>query len=67
MASSTERSSDRSSEQNATPVRVVVDAMGGDFGPVEIVKGAVQALESENIELILVGDAEEVNTQLAPS
>jgi len=65
MASLTERSSDRSTEQNSTPVRVVVDAMGGDFGPVETVKGAVQALESENIELILVGDAEEVNAQLA--
>ena len=46
-------------------MRVVVDAMGGDYAPEETVRGAVQALESENIELILVGDREEVDAQLA--
>ncbi len=65
MASDREPSSDRGAERGSTPVRVVVDAMGGDYGPVETVNGAVQALDSENIELILVGDAEEVNAQLA--
>ena len=50
---------------NSEPVRVVVDAMGGDHGPVETVKGAVHALRSENIKLILVGDPEEINGHLA--
>ncbi len=46
-------------------MRVVVDAMGGDYGPEETVKGAVLALESENIELTLVGDRKAVDAQLA--
>ena len=40
-----------------SPVRVVLDAMGGDYGPPETVKGAVKALSSnDDLELILVGD-----------
>jgi len=35
---------------------VVVDAMGGDFAPQEIVKGAVAAATEFNLEVILVGD-----------
>ena len=31
---------------NDTPIRIVLDAMGGDFGPSETVKGAVQALKT---------------------
>ena len=48
----------------SSPVRVVVDAMGGDYGPEETVSGALQALRADNIELILVGAAEEVQAQL---
>ena len=47
------------------PVRVVVDAMGGDYAPVETVKGAVQALNAEDLELLLVGDPQQLNAQLA--
>ena len=47
------------------PVRVAVDAMGGDYAPVEIVKGAVAALERRDIELLLVGDAAAVERELA--
>ena len=37
--------------------RIVVDAMGGDFAPDEIVKGAAEAsLVLRDSELILVGD-----------
>ncbi len=46
-------------------VRVVVDAMGGDHAPVEIIKGAVEALqEAEDIQLILVGDEKRIQTEL---
>jgi glycerol-3-phosphate acyltransferase PlsX len=46
-------------------VRVAVDTMGGDFGPVETVKGAIQAIRSVNAELLLVGDPDEVRNELA--
>ena len=47
------------------PVRVVVDAMGGDYGPAETVEGALQALDAGNIEVILVGDQGVVEAELA--
>ena len=38
--------------------RIVVDAMGGDLAPDEIVQGAAEAsLQLGSVELILVGDA----------
>lgn len=47
-------------------VRVVVDAMGGDNAPGEIVKGAVQAVTShENIHVILTGLEDVVKKELA--
>ena len=46
-------------------VRVVVDAMGGDNAPEEIVKGAVQAVNHhENIRVILTGTREAVENEL---
>ena len=36
--------------------RVVIDAMGGDFGPAPIIAGTVEALKVKNFEAILVGD-----------
>jgi len=47
-------------------LKIVVDAMGGDHAPVEIVKGAVRALsERENFGLILTGDEAAINAELA--
>lgn len=47
------------------PVRVVVDAMGGDNAPFELVKGAVEAVnESDKLKCFLVGDTEAINTEL---
>ncbi len=49
----------------AETVRVVVDAMGGDNAPEEIVKGAVQAVNRhENIHVILTGIREIVEREL---
>ena len=50
---------------NTGPVRVALDAMGGDHGPVETVKGAVLAAQSSNVEMILVGDQGPVEQELA--
>ena len=46
-------------------VRVAVDTMGGDYGPRETVKGALEALDAHNIELLLVGDGDQVRAELA--
>ena len=41
--------------------RIVVDAMGGDHAPDEIVKGAAEAsLSLTGAEIILVGDSERI-------
>lgn len=46
-------------------IRVAVDTMGGDFGPPETVKGALQGLDTHNIELLLVGDQNLLESELA--
>jgi glycerol-3-phosphate acyltransferase PlsX len=47
-------------------VRVVVDAMGGDNAPGEIIKGAVQAVTGhENIHVILTGIEDVVRKELS--
>lgn len=46
-------------------VNVCVDAMGGDNAPVEIVKGAIEAVnESEKIKVFFVGQEAAVNAEL---
>ncbi len=44
---------------------VVVDAMGGDNAPVEIVKGAVDAVNELNVTVKLVGPEDVINGELA--
>jgi glycerol-3-phosphate acyltransferase PlsX len=41
-------------------MKIIVDAMGGDNAPFEIVKGAVMAAEEFNTEITLVGRGEEI-------
>ena len=41
-------------------MKIIVDAMGGDNAPLEIVKGAVQAVEELGAEVVLVGRAEDI-------
>ena len=45
-------------------VKVAVDAMGGDYAPQEIVKGAIQAAQKDGIELILVGSEDAIQREL---
>ena len=45
-------------------MRIIVDAMGGDNAPAEIVRGAVRAQRELGVELTLVGRAEEVEACL---
>lgn len=37
-------------------MRIALDAMGGDYGPEELIAGAILALEETELELTLVGD-----------
>ncbi|MCL0041384.1 phosphate acyltransferase PlsX [Dehalococcoidia bacterium] len=46
-------------------IRVVVDAMGGDYAPREIVRGAVEGARGRNIEVVLVGSREAVEGELS--
>lgn len=42
--------------------KIVVDAMGGDYAPDEVVKGVAQALEEDkDLEVILVGDLDKID------
>lgn len=36
-------------------MKIAIDAMGGDYAPQEMVKGAVQAAERDGVEVMLVG------------
>ncbi|ADD69758.1 fatty acid/phospholipid synthesis protein PlsX [Denitrovibrio acetiphilus DSM 12809] len=45
-------------------MKVVVDAMGGDNAPREIVKGAVAAVKQYGMQVILVGDEQEIRREL---
>lgn len=44
-------------------VRIAVDAVGGDYAPEEVVKGAVQAAKELEVEIILVGPDTEVRRE----
>ncbi len=36
--------------------KIIVDAMGGDYAPLEIIKGAIPACKTNDLDLYLVGD-----------
>lgn len=46
-------------------VRIAIDAMGGDWAPSEIVKGAVLAAQELPVGIILVGDETRVRLELS--
>ena len=41
-------------------MKIIIDAMGGDNAPLEIVKGAIEAHQETGVELVLVGSGEEI-------
>ena len=54
------------SEPNRSKCRVIIDAMGGDFAPLNNILGAVQALEEiKDIDLFLVGEKDEIEKVLS--
>lgn len=47
-----------------SPLRISVDAMGGDNAPAEIVKGAVKAARELGVEIFLVGIKDKIENEL---
>lgn len=45
-------------------MKIIVDAMGGDFSPVAQVEGSVRAAEELGVEIVLVGDAAKISHEL---
>ena len=48
----------------STRARIAVDAMGGDYAPKEIVAGAIRASEELDVEVLLVGDPQQIESSL---
>lgn len=46
-------------------MRIIVDGMGGDNAPVEIVKGCVNASNNLGVNILLVGDSSKIEEELA--
>ncbi|MDJ0735750.1 MAG: phosphate acyltransferase PlsX [Nostocaceae cyanobacterium] len=51
----------------STGVRIAIDAMGGDHAPGEIVAGALRAREELGVEVLLVGDSQQIESHLPPN
>jgi glycerol-3-phosphate acyltransferase PlsX len=47
-----------------TQARIAVDAMGGDYAPAEIVAGAIRAQAELGVQVLLVGDPEQIRACL---
>jgi len=45
-------------------MRVILDGMGGDLAPAEMVKGAVQAAELIDDEIVIVGEKKQIEKEL---
>lgn len=45
-------------------MKIALDAMGGDFAPEEIVKGAIEATKELDVEIILVGDEASIKASI---
>jgi phosphate acyltransferase len=48
----------------STQARIAIDAMGGDYAPAEIVAGALRAQAELGVEVLLVGDPQQIQAQL---
>ena len=48
----------------STQARIAIDAMGGDHAPAEIVAGALRAREELGVEVLLVGNPEQIDVEM---
>ncbi|MDY0027674.1 MAG: phosphate acyltransferase PlsX [Candidatus Humimicrobiaceae bacterium] len=47
-------------QNNSNYCSIIIDAMGGDFAPDEIIKGSIEAKEAYNVKITLVGDTDKI-------
>ena len=47
--------------------RIAVDAMGGDYAPIEIIKGAVRASKELDVDILLVGNRQQIQASFQDS
>ncbi|OOB78279.1 MAG: phosphate acyltransferase [Epulopiscium sp. Nuni2H_MBin001] len=45
-------------------MKIAIDAMGGDYAPVELIKGCIKAAKTAEAELVLIGQEEAIKTEL---
>lgn len=45
-------------------MKIAVDAMGGDYAPREIIKGVIAAVDEYDVEIILVGNEQQIKKEL---
>lgn len=45
-------------------MKIIIDAMGGDNGPIEVVKGAIDAVHEYGVSIILVGKEDIIENEL---
>ena len=45
-------------------MKIAVDAMGGDYAPEEVVLGAIEAVKSYSLDVVLVGDTNKIKEVL---
>jgi len=45
-------------------MKIIVDAMGGDYAPNVVIKGVIEAVNEYNTEVVLVGDEARINALL---
>lgn len=50
---------------SGNPVTIAIDAMGGDYAPAEIVKGAIEGAILHRVQVLLVGQAHAIERELA--
>ncbi|KGF74033.1 phosphate acyltransferase [Neosynechococcus sphagnicola sy1] len=50
----------------STRARIAIDAMGGDHAPAEVVAGALRAREELDVDILLVGDPQQIQASLPP-
>lgn len=48
----------------STRARIAIDAMGGDHAPAEIITGALRAREELGVEVLLVGDPQQIEASM---
>ena len=45
-------------------MKIGIDVHGGDYAPIEPIKGAIEALKETKCSVVLFGDSEEINNEL---